>query len=169
MNLRPNLKIAEIGAGNGSLALFLSQTVGPDGLVVATEFDGKLIDKISKKAQRNNAANLKAVFAKSNDPNLPGIQFDLILMKKVYHHFTHAQEQNMSFYSHLKPGGKLAIIDFEPKWYLKLSTPAGVPKKYGGHGIFKKILVAEVESAGFRLENLINNFSGGMFCAIFRK
>lgn len=170
LNIGPGFIIAEIGAGKGLLSFYLSRVVGQSGLVFSTEFDPIKLNKIISKVKQKNIKNLQTALAGDSNPNLPDKQFDVILMSKVYHHFTNAAAQNKSFYEHLKPGGLLAVIDFEPKWYLKFSTPKNIPKSYGGHGIYKHVLINEVQQAGFKLKQLVENFSSGkMYCAIFSK
>ncbi len=169
LNIQSGFNIAEIGAGKGRLSLYLAKAVGLMGSVFATEFDEKKVKKIKYKIQKANIVNLQTALAGSANPNLPDKLFDIILMSKVYHHFTNAPIQNLEFYRHLKPQGRLAIIDFEPRWYLKLSTPKNIPKSYGGHGIHKNVLINEVLHSGFKLEVFVENFSGGMYCAVFTK
>ena len=60
-------------------------------------------------------------------------------------------------------------MDFEPKWYLKLSTPKGIPASYGGHGIYKNVLISEVQQAGFKLKQLDDNFIAAECIALFLK
>ena len=170
LGLSSGMRLAEIGAGNGDLAVLLAEVVGDSGLVFATEHDEKKLNKLLQRVAQGKIKNLEAALAKDGQDNLPPIQFDAIVMKKVYHHFTDPEGQNRVFFEHLKSGGRLAIMDFEPKWYLKLSEPKGVPKNFGGHGIYKKVLVEGVVSAGFQLEKLDGKFSsGGMYCAVFVK
>ncbi|MEK7161218.1 MAG: methyltransferase domain-containing protein, partial [Patescibacteria group bacterium] len=154
-------KIAEIGAGKGVLSFYLAKIVGSNGQIFTTEFDEKKLNKIRQRTKKENIVNLQSAPAGSNGPNLPDTQFDVILMSKVYHHFTNAAAQNKGFYAHLKPQGQLVVVDFEPKWYLKLSTPKGIPASYGGHGIYKNVLISEVQHAGFKLKQLDDNFSSG--------
>lgn len=170
LGISSGYKVAEIGAGKGILSFYMSRVVGKDGLVFSTEFDEAKLNKLSQKVKKQNIKNLQTASAGSNNPNLPDILFDVIIMSKVYHHFTNASAQNKSFYSHLKSGGQLVVVDFEPKWYLKFSTPKGIPESYGGHGIFKNVLISEVEKAGFKLKLMDDNFSSGkIYCAIFNK
>lgn len=170
LNIKEGFRVAEIGAGDGSLVEILAKQVGQSGFIFATEHDDERLDKILKRIKAGNLTNVKAVLVSGEGSNLPNEQFDVILMKKVFHHITNPERETRNFYEHLKPGGKLAIVDFEPKWYLKLSTPKNIPKSYGGHGIYKKVLIEEVIRAGFMLEKLDEKFSpGGMYCAIFGK
>ena len=48
----------------------------------------------------------------------------------------------------MKPGGRLAVIDFEPDPGSPL--PKGVPENRGGHGIRPSLLIAEVTASGLR-------------------
>lgn len=169
LNIRPGMSVAEIGGGNGAFSVLLAKEVGSLGFVFTTEFERKKLNKIIRKAEKSDLANLQTGLASAENPNLPERQFDIIFMRKVYHHFTHSDSQNLEFYKHLKLGGKLAIVDFEPKWYLKLSQPKGIPKQYGGHGIFKNVLIEEVEKTGFKLKKLMEDFEGREYCAIFEK
>lgn len=170
LGLSSGMKLAEIGAGNGDLAILLAAVVGDSGLVFATEHDEEKLHKLLQRVAQEKIKNVEAALAKDGQDSLPPIQFDAIVMKKVYHHFTDPEGQNRVFFEHLKSGGKLAVMDFEPKWYLKLSAPKDVPKNYGGHGIYKKVLVEGVLKSGFRLEKLDEKLgSGGMYCAVFVK
>lgn len=170
LKIMSGFKIAEIGAGKGLLSFYLAGIVGQNGLVFSTEFDESKLNKLRKKIKKQNITNLQISQAGIDNPNLPDVLFDVIIMSKVYHHFTNSAAQNKGFYAHLKPKGHLVIVDFEPKWYLKLSTPKGIPSSYGGHGIYKNVLINEVKQTGFKLKQLNDNFSsGGMYCAIFNK
>jgi hypothetical protein len=69
------------------------------------------------------------------------------------------------------PGGRLAIIDFEPI----SGEPAapGVPASHGkNHGVAKNIVEQEVAQSGFRLLSIENWPSKGpekLYCMLFRK
>lgn len=170
LNVGRGFYMAEIGAGKALYSFYMANIVEPEGLVFTTEYDAKKLNQIRENIKKRQITNMQAALAGENNPNLSNIQFDIIFMSKVYHHFTNAVEQNRSFYDHLKPGRHLAIIDFEPKWYLRASMPKGIPESYGGHGIWKKVLINEVENCGFKLTQLLENFStGGLYCAIFQK
>ena len=46
--------------------------------------------------------------------NLPPACCDAIFMRDVYHHITEPEAFNKSLAASLKPGGRLAVIDFPP-------------------------------------------------------
>ena len=74
---------------------------------------------------------------------------DAIFMRNVYHHFDDPAAMNASLRASLKPGGRLAIIDFTP--------PPGkeaAPSRRGEdnqHGVTATTLKAELEAAGFEV------------------
>jgi len=67
----------------------------------------------------------------------------------------------------LKPGGKLAIIDFPPREGLE--PVEGVPANRGGHGIPQKVAIDELVAAGFQVEKTVNDWPGQSYCIIFVK
>lgn len=170
VGLELGFKVAEVGAGNGEFAKALCAIVGSEGLVYASEFEEAKIKDLKTLAVKNNLVNLQVVESQNNSANLPEGYFNLILMRKVYHHFTDPQAMVKSFYNALLPGGKLIIIDFAPKWYLRLSTPKGIPKNRGGHGIKQELVISEVTSAGFKLKSQVDNWAkNGIYLLMFEK
>ena len=69
-------------------------------------------------------------------------------LRDVYDHLTRPQDFDASLLAALKPGGRLAIIDFPPD--PGSAVPAGVPADRGGHGILASLVQSEVTRAGFR-------------------
>jgi hypothetical protein len=93
-------------------------------------------------------------------------------MRDVYHHFTHPEEIARSLAASLKPGGRLAIIDFEPR--PGMAAPEGVPSNREGHGIRPDIIVAEITPAGPSAVRTISDWSAPradrrMFLVLFKK
>ena len=70
----------------------------------------------------------------------------------------------------IRPGGRLAIIDFEPSWFLSTFFPVkAVPSDRGGHGIPPDVVVRELTRAGFVLSRQIEDWAGGQYCLVFLK
>jgi ubiquinone/menaquinone biosynthesis C-methylase UbiE len=146
--LEPGSRVADVGAGKGKFALALAERVGPEGHVYATEIDAKLRAKIERAAGDAGLANLTVVEALEDATGLPDGCCDAIFLRSVYHHLTKPELVLASLARALRPGGRLAVIDFRPTRWLALWTPKDVPDR-GGHGVRPEIVSREAAAAGF--------------------
>lgn len=155
--------VAEIGAGNGDLTVDMARTLGPEATLFTTELASELDSLRSAVRDLGNVTVLEAL---SDDANLPASCCDAIVLKRVYHHFRRPQLNNASMFRALKPGGRLAVIDFPPRagW----EQPDGTPDR-GGHGVSIEHLSRELASAGFERVAIEQRWDDGMFLAIYRK
>lgn len=147
----------------------VAEKVGPSGHVFSTEIDPTRIRQIHKAIEKQRLTNVTVIAGAAAETGLPAECCDAIFMRDVYHHFTQPVEMNRSIFRSLRPGGLLAVVDFPPRWYLRLWQPKGVPKNRGGHGIPQKILIEEVTNAGFHVERVVDNWSGKTYCVVFGK
>jgi SAM-dependent methyltransferase len=170
LNWRRGDVIAEIGANKGQLTLEASRRVGPTGKVFSTEIDKEALAHLKELAANNK--NIVVVSGGEAETNLPPACCDSIFMRLVYHHLTKPAEMNESLFRALKSGGRLAVIDENPRE--GTSVPEGVPANRGGHGIPQKLLISELSAAGFVLEKVENDWPSrdvyhDIYCVIFRK
>ena len=77
----------------------------------------------------------------------------------MYHHLSDPAAINASLLRALRPGGVLAVIDFEPPFFLGR----------GDFGVPAKSVIGEVTGCGFELLRLIDDWPGrgplGSYCA----
>jgi ubiquinone/menaquinone biosynthesis C-methylase UbiE len=149
LQLKPGSSVADVGAGSGELSLAIAERVGPEGKVYSTEIKPVLVDKIRTTAEKAHLENVIPVEGKENDTGLPHSCCDAIFLREVYHHLTDPLAIDHSLYQALRPGARLAIIDFEP--IPGQPPPAGVPVNRGGHGVPKHLVAHELVQAGFEL------------------
>jgi SAM-dependent methyltransferase len=161
--------VAEIGAGKGQLTLQASEQVGPTGKIFSTELDDKALAHLSELASTNK--NIVVVKAGDTKTNLTPSCCDSIFMRDVYHHFTNPAEMDKSLFNSVKSGGRLAIIDQNPR--AGTPVPDGAPANREGHGIPQRLLINELTEAGFLVEKIDNGWPGDeyhdIYCIVFRK
>src|SRR4051812_37279418 len=102
--------VADIGAGTGYFSARLAHMV-PKGRVYAVDTEPAMVKHLSERAKREGLGNLTAVLAKPDSPVLPE-RADLILFVDVYHHVENREHYFRNLAASLRPGGRLAIIDF---------------------------------------------------------
>jgi len=170
MEWKPGQVIADVGAGEGEIGFAAAEKVGLSGKIYLTELDVKKLDNLKMETGRRKLSNVVVLAAAEKETNLPDNCCDAIVLRRVYHHLTAPLEMDASLFRSLKPGGKLAVIDFPPRKSLSESDPVkGVPSNRGGHGIPKKILVSELISAGFVAAKTIDDWPEDNYLLIFRK
>jgi SAM-dependent methyltransferase len=165
LGLREGSRVADVGAGEGTYALELARLVGPTSHVFATEIDSKRRRQIRSAATSAGLQHLSVVEAREVDTGLERGCCDGILMRGVYHHVTRPVETNGSLYQALRSGGRLAVLDFPPGWFLSTFFRVnGVPANRGGHGVPPEVVIEELRTAGFRLERRIDKWDGRLYC-----
>jgi SAM-dependent methyltransferase len=103
-----------------------------------------------------------------NATNLPDACCDALLMRAVYHHIRDPQPFAASVARAVRPGGVVAVIDFEPGalWFHG-GAPDGVRRP--GHGVPRTETIAEFQAAGFRVREEIQNWSGPLWLVVFER
>jgi len=165
MEWKPGTVVADIGAGDGSYAFAAVEQVGAVGKVFATEIDAEKLKTLRAEVKKRDLQNVDVVESGETETNLAPLCCDAIFLRRVYHHLTKPLEFDASLVRALKPGGKLAVIDFPPHpEYGKLK---GVPKDREDHGIQQKILIDELNTAGFQMEKIVDDWPANNYCVVF--
>jgi len=167
MEWKPGTIVADIGAGDGSYSFAAAERVGATGRVFVTEIDTKKLKELRAEVKKRNLQNVTVMESAEADTKLPTACCDAIFLRRVYHHLTKPAEFDANLLRSLKPGGKLAIIDFPPREGLE--PVEGVPANRGGHGIPQKVAIDELVAAGFQVEKTVNDWPGQSYCIIFVK
>ena len=167
MEWKPGTIVADIGAGDGRYAFAAAQLVGGSGKVFATEIDREKLASLRSEVAKRRPANVLIVESKEADTNLPAACCDAIFLRRVYHHLTKPAEFDAALLRSLKPGGRLAIIDFPAR--SGLDPVEGVPANRGGHGIPQKVVIDELTSAGLQWVKTVNDWPADDYCLLFAK
>lgn len=138
LELQPAMVVADIGAGTGYFAVRLARAV-PGGQVIATDIEPDMIRYMTDRAAREGLGNLRAVLTPPADPQLAPESVDRILVVDVWHHIDDRVAYARALGRALRPGGKLAIVDF------KNDAAHGPPPE---HRLTPEEVLAELRGAG---------------------
>jgi ubiquinone/menaquinone biosynthesis C-methylase UbiE len=149
LEIRTGASVGEIGAGDGELTLAIARAVGETGRVYSNELNKGRLTGIGTLVETAGLHNVTLIEGREAETNFPEQCCDAIFMRNVYHHFGDPPAMNASLLKSLKPGGRLAILDFTP-------PPGGetVPGHRGDdnhHGITAPTLERELKAAGFEI------------------
>ncbi len=111
LDLNPSAVVADIGAGTGYITFMFARTV-PHGRVLAVEVQQALLDTIEVRMEREGVRNIQTILGSVDDPSLPSSGVDLALIVASYHEFSHPREMLDNIYQALKPGGRIAIVEY---------------------------------------------------------
>ncbi len=111
LGLRAGSRVADVGCGQGELALIWSRVVGPTGHVWAEDIDRHAVKSARKLARTHHARNIEVQLGDAADPRLPAGGLDAISLTYVYHELVKYPEMLARFHAALKPDGRLAILD----------------------------------------------------------
>lgn len=140
--------VADIGAGEGDQTLAIADYVGSEGHVYSSELGSNSIEELREAIEETKASNVTVVEGHPARTNLPEECCDALFLRRVYHHFGDPPSINKSMLHSLKPGGRLAVIDFEPRG--DEADPGG--RASGSqHGVTAETVVEELTQAGFKL------------------
>jgi ubiquinone/menaquinone biosynthesis C-methylase UbiE len=167
MELTAGQSIADIGAGAGELTVALARVVGPTGRLYATELESGRIRAIRRAAESAGLKNVTVLEAHATRTNLPDRCCDALVLRFVYHHIENPVLMNKSLYQSLKPGGRLAIIDFPPD----SAESADPARRSDGeqHGVTPPTVVRELREAGFELVTVEEKAKTRGFMVVMRR
>jgi ubiquinone/menaquinone biosynthesis C-methylase UbiE len=111
LNLAPGDRVAEIGAGDGYWLPWLSEAVGPAGLVYAVEVDDAKIAVLQEKVTSEDLGNVVVVLGAYEDPKLPDGTIDLAMTCLTYHHIEARELYFQRLRTDLSPRGRVAHLD----------------------------------------------------------
>jgi ubiquinone/menaquinone biosynthesis C-methylase UbiE len=122
LDIRPGMIIADVGAGSGVLSGPLATATSAKGVVYAVDIDKELLAHVAERAARVKITNIRTVLGEFTDPKLPE-KVDLALMNDVLHHIADRATYLRNLATYLKPGGRIAIVDFIPSHSPHVAQP----------------------------------------------
>ena len=148
IGVREGITVCEIGAGDGALSIAAAKIVGAAGRVYTSELGE---DRVKALRSKVAGSELNQIIVVEGDPvktNFPEGGCDALYMRNVYHHFGDPPRINASIAASMKPGARIAIVDFTPP-DKEAERPADRSKD-GMHGVTPETVSRELEGAGFQ-------------------
>ena len=140
LHLDRTARVADLGAGTGYFSARIARLI-PEGKLFAVDIEPDMLRFLGERAQREHLSFLVPVLASAGSPNLPE-PVDLVLVVDTYHHIDDRLAYFAALRASLRPGGRLAIVDF------KADSPNGPPPE---HRISAERVAAELNAAGYSL------------------
>lgn len=115
LGIQPGDKVVDLGSGSGLFTRPLARFAGPDGIVYAVDIDRELLEHVDETAREQGLRNIRTVLASEYDPRIPE-RVDLVLICDTLHHISDPPEYIRGLLRYLKPGARVAVIDYEDDW-----------------------------------------------------
>jgi arsenite methyltransferase len=115
LELKPGMKVADLGSGSGLFTRPIAKAVAPGGVAYAVDVDAALLKIVERSAQDAGIPNIATVLAATDDAKLPEA-VDLIFICDTLHHISNQGPYLKRLRQYLKPGGRIAVIDFSERW-----------------------------------------------------
>ena len=129
LKLQPGQVVADLGAGSGPFVVPFANAVGARGKVYAVDVDRNFFAYIDKRAKAGGVGNVRTVLGEFTDPKLPAADVDLAFLHDVLHHIENRAAYLKAAAAYLKPGARIAIIDYHAASSPHRDQPALVVSK----------------------------------------
>jgi ubiquinone/menaquinone biosynthesis C-methylase UbiE len=139
--LKPGDDVADIGAGTGYFTRRFARAVAPGGIATGLDVEPGMVEYMKHDAEKLRLKNYRARLVKPDDPELKPDSVNLVFFCDVLHHVSGRVAYLKRLQPALKPGGRIAMVDF------KSSSPIGPPARMR---IPPAEAIKEFRQAGYR-------------------
>ena len=108
LRLMPPLTIADLGAGEGSFALLLSQRAVR---VIAVDSSARMIEVGREQAARHGVKNVEYRQGDMEEVPIGAGEVDLVFFSQSLHHALHPERALAEAARILAPGGRIVVLD----------------------------------------------------------
>jgi predicted methyltransferase len=155
LQVRPGMRVEELGAGGGYTAELLARAVAPGGVVYVQNpeaFQRFIQTSLPARLARPAMKGAVRVDREFDDPfPSEAKDLDLVVMNAIYHDVSYMNvdrdKMNKAVFAALKPGGAYVVIDSSAK------EGTGTSDAQTLHRIDEQVVRTEVQRAGFKLQS----------------
>jgi ubiquinone/menaquinone biosynthesis C-methylase UbiE len=124
LNLTSGISVADIGAGSGFFAIPFAHAIEPAGRLLAVDLQPEMLEFLGAKLRSSEApGNLELIAGDAKATNLGDASCDLAFLGNVWHELDDQALVLLEVARILRPGGRLAILD----WRTDVPSPPGPP------------------------------------------
>ena len=147
LRLKPGMAVADLGSGSGYFTRRFVEAVTERGMVYAVDVEPEMLAYVKESIVHMHISyTAEFILARPDNPKLPFESIDLLFVCNTIHHLEDRATYFRNLQSSLRPGARIAIIDFYPD---KRSGDLGFPKR---HLVSRDTVIQELTDAGYKLE-----------------
>jgi SAM-dependent methyltransferase len=147
LDLRPGMKVADLGAGSGYYARRMARRVSPGGVVWAVDIQPQMLAILERLAAEEGVEGIVPVLATEDDPKLPAGAVERVVIADVYHEIAAPEAVLARLRDSLTPDARVALLEY------RADDPSGDHIK-PDHRMSVRQVLLEWSAAGFGLLEL---------------
>lgn len=110
-DLRPGMRVADVGCGPGRLTIPIAQAVGAEGEVVALDMQQGMLDRMKRHVSEAGLGNVRSIHGGAGEGLLPKDYFDRVMLSTVLGEIPDRERALREIHGALKPGGFLLVFE----------------------------------------------------------
>ena len=142
LHIQKGWYIGDLGAGGGYYTYRFADETGETGKVFAADINKDYLIGIINTAQERDYKNIDTVLCSENDSRFLDHSLDLIFIRNTFHHLNKRNAYMKKLAGKLKPGGRIAIIDYKKDAFL-----------FSDHNITKDNVISAIDGSKLEIAN----------------
>src|SRR5262249_30225535 len=111
LDLKPGMRVLDVGCGPGRVSIPAAQRVGPQGQVVSLDVQEAMLKKLQQRAASRGVANIRTILGPVEGATLEADRFDRALLVWVLGEIPDRAAALRQIFAALRPGGVLSITE----------------------------------------------------------
>ena len=153
LGIRPGVRAADIGAGDGYYTVRLARRLGPSATIYAQDVQADTLKGLEARLQRERIAGVTLVLGAPRDPKLPPASIDVAILSHMYHEIENPYEFLYRLRPALAPNARIGIIDND--------------RPTQDHGTPPALLRCELAAVGYRQVDFVRLEPAEGYLAVF--
>jgi ubiquinone/menaquinone biosynthesis C-methylase UbiE len=136
LGIKPGVRVADIGAGEGYYTVRLARRLGSSTAIYAQDVQGDYVKQLEARMVREGITGVRLVLGEPRDPMLPPASIDVAILSHMYHEIENPFEFLYRLRPALAPNARIGIIDAD--------------RPTQDHGTPPALLRCELAAVGYR-------------------